>query len=553
MAKAAELKQVPPAEAQRKASAWAPFGYKAFAVLWIATVVSNVGTWMHDVGAGWLMTELNPTPTMVAAVQAATTLPMFLFALLAGAIADIIDRRILLIGVNIFMGITAGLLAVLVATDAMTPLLLLIFTFAMGTGAAFMAPAWQAIVPQLVEREDLSSAIALNSMGINVSRAIGPALAGFLIVSAGLAWPFILNALSVIGIILALIWWKPPAAPATALPPEHVSGAFWSGLRYAWNSAAIRATLVRAAAFFVFASAYWAMLPLIARQVLQGGPSLYGILLASVGGGAVLGALILPTIREKLGTNGSVVLGTLGTAAVLCVFALLQNPIAAAAASALAGISWIAVLSSLHVSAQTALPNWVRARGLSIFLTIFFGSMAAGSMIWGQIATATSIPTALLIAAAGITLFVPITWAAKLGQGETMDLSPASHWPEPIIADDLEDPGGPVMIQIIYSVPTSNHTGFREAIGEYAKARRRSGAYGWSVMQDAEAPERFIETWFEPSWTDHLRHHGRVTEEDRKLEEAVRSHLTEGTSVEVRHYLTAADKPHTHLEKENLK
>ena len=174
-------------------------------------------------------------------------------------------------------------------------------------------------------------------------------------------------------------------------------------------------------------------------------------------------------------------------------------------------------------------------------------------MIWGQVATATSIPTALLIAAAGITLFVPITWAAKLGQGEAMDLTPSSHWPEPIVSDSLEDTGGTVMVQIIYTVPGPNHAAFREAIGAYAKARKRSGAYSWSLMQDAEAPDRFIETWFEPSWTDHLRHHGRVTEEDRKLEDAVRAHLQEGTSVEVHHFLTATDKPHTHLEKENLK
>lgn len=526
----------PPKE---KSSAWAPFGYKAFAVLWTATVISNVGTWMHDVGAGWLMTELNPSPAMVAAVQAATALPVFLFALLAGAIADIVDRRKMLIWVNVFMAATASTLAVLVAMGSMTATLLLLFTFLMGTGAAFMAPAWQAIVPVLVERKDLSSAIALNSMGINVSRAIGPALAGFLIVAVGLASPFILNAVSILVIIAALIWWRPPPKKETTIPAEHVGGAIWSGLRYAWNSGPIRATLVRAAAFFIFASAYWAMLPLIARDVLQGGPSLYGILLASVGAGAVLGALVLPKIRSVLGTNGSVVFGTLGTAAVLCVFALVQNPIAAAGASALAGLSWIAVLSSLHVSAQTALPDWVRARGLSIFLTIFFGSMAAGSMIWGQVATATSIPTALLVAAGGIALFVPITWMAKLGQGESMDLTPSSHWPEPVISEEAKDSSGPVMIQIVYQVDAKMHEAFRLAANGLSQARKRSGAFSWSIMQNAETPDTFVETWFEPSWTAHLRHHDRVTAEDRKLQDMVRALVKEGTDPIVLHFVTA--------------
>ncbi|MEO0679163.1 MAG: MFS transporter, partial [Pseudomonadota bacterium] len=273
-----------------------PFRHRVFAVLWVATVASNIGTWMHDVGAGWLMTELAPSPTMVAAVPAATTLPIFLFALLAGAVADIVDRRRLLIGINLGLGCAALAMTAVVHLGLMTPWLLLIFTFVFGTGAAFMAPAWQAIVPKLIPRQDLPAAIALNSMGINISRAIGPALAGVLIVSAGLAAPFLANALSVLGIIAALWWWRGAPAPDAALPAERIGGAVASGLRYAVNSPALRATLVRAAAFFVFASAFWAMLPLVARDVLGGGPTLYGVLLAAVGAGAVGGAFLLPRI-----------------------------------------------------------------------------------------------------------------------------------------------------------------------------------------------------------------------------------------------------------------
>ncbi|MGP1255844.1 MAG: MFS transporter [Kiloniellales bacterium] len=521
-------------------SAWAPFGHSAFAVLWTATVLSNVGTWMHDVGAGWLMTELSPSPFVVAAVQAATTLPIFLFALLAGAVADIVDRRKLLIGVNAAMGVTAGALALLVSLDLMTPLGLIVFTFLLGTGAAFMAPAWQAIVPSLVPRSELGPAIALNSMGINVSRAIGPALAGFLIVALGLAAPFALNALSFLGIIAALLWWRPPPRPARDLPPEHVVSAVRAGLRYAWNSAPLKATLVRAAGFFVFASAYWAMLPLITRQVLDGGPTLYGLLLACVGGGAVAGALVLPRIKRKLGADRTVAAGSFGTALVLLLFALVPNPLVAGLASALAGLSWIAVLSSLHVSAQTALPDWVRARGLSIFLTVFFGAMAAGSLVWGQVASLAGIPVALIVAAAGVALFIPLTWRAKLSQGEALDLAPSMHWPAPVVAEQEPGERGPVMIQIAYEVAESDRPAFVALMQRLADARRRNGAYHWNLMQEAERPERFLETWIEASWTEHLRHHERVTGADKALQEQVRELLQKGAVPQVTHLLSPA-------------
>ena len=521
-------------------SAWAPFSHAAFTVLWTATVVSNIGTWMHDVGAGWLMTELSPSPLVVAAVQAATTLPVFLFALVAGAVADICDRRRLLILVNALMAGVAACLALLVAVERVTPGLLLVFTFLLGTGAAFMAPAWQAIVPRLVPREELSAAIALNSMGINVSRAIGPALAGFLIVALGLAAPFAVNAISFVGIIAALLWWRSPSAPARRLPPEQVGSAIRVGLRYAVNSGPLRATLLRAAGFFVFASAYWAMLPLIARDVLDGGPTLYGVLLACVGAGAVGGALVLPMIKGRLGPNRTVAAGAMGTALVLMLFAVVPDPIVAAVASVLAGMSWIAVLSSLHVSAQTALPDWVRARGLSIFLTVFFGAMAGGSLLWGQVASQASIPAALLIAAAGAVLAIPLTWRARLNQGEAMDLAPSMHWPEPVVTDEDAAERGPVMIQVTYDVAQDQREVFVELMRDLARARRRGGGYNWTLMQDSARPERFVETWFEASWQQHLRHHERVTEADRGLQDRIRALHRGDDAPQVAHFLTPA-------------
>jgi MFS family permease len=518
-------------------SPWAPFGARAFTVLWVAMVISNVGTWMNDVGSGWLMTTLVLDPFMVALVQAATTAPIFLLALPAGAVADIVDRRKLLIVVNSLMAVTAGVLATLVMLERMTAELLLLFTFLLGAGAAFIAPAWQAIVPQLVPRDKLGAAIALNSMGINVSRAIGPALAGVLIVALGIAAPFALNALSFIAIVAALAWWRGEPEKASLLPPERIGEAMLNGLRYAWNSTPLRDTLVRAAAFFLFASAYWALLPVIAKTSLQGDARVYGVLLGCVGVGAVLGAILLPKIRPRLGPDRTVAVGTLGTAGVLAAFALVANVYVAAAASLLAGGSWIFVLSSLQISAQTALPNWVRARGLSLFLTVFFGAMALGSVVWGKLAAELGIPVALLAAAGGALLAIPLSWKARLNQGEALDLAPSMHWPAPVVALDESPDRGPVMTTIEYQIAKEDVASFLPLMGKLSRARRRNGAIEWRLMEDAAHPGRFTEYFLETSWLTHLRHHERVSSEDRGIQESIRALHRGDTSPTVRHYL----------------
>ena len=525
--------------ALKESSAFAPLGRRAFAVLWVATIISNVGTWMNDVGAGWLMTELSPSPLVVAAVQAATTAPVFLFALLAGALADIVDRRKLLIVVNLLMGVAATALALIVAADFMTPALLILFTFLLGAGAAFVQPAWSAIVPQLVGKNELSAAVALNSMGINVSRAIGPAFAGFLIVAVGLYAPFALNALSFVGVIVALVWWRPTPSTGPRRAPEHVGAAIRAGLRYALNSGPMRSTLVRAAAFFASVSAFWAMLPLVARETLDGGATLYGVMLAAVGAGAVGGALLLPKIKTKLGPDRMVAAGTIGAAAALLIHALVPIEAAGIAACALAGVAWIAVLSSLNISAQKALPDWVRARGLSIFLTVFFGCMAAGSLVWGQVASLFGVSAALAAAAATALLLIPLTWRVKLAGAAPLDHAPSAHWPEPLLAGDVEDERGPVMIQIRYQVAAAKRAEFLARSAALARMRRRAGAFEWSLMEDAADPTRFVETWREASWIAHLRTHDRVTESDKALQDALRALTIDDPSVA--HFL--APKP----------
>ena len=528
-------------------SAWTPFSYGAFALLWTATLISNVGTWMHDVGAGWLMTTLSPSPAIVALVQAATTLPVFLFALLAGAIADRVDKRRFLILVNLILTAAIAVLAGLTALGLVTPLLLLVFTFVIGAGAAFMAPAWQAIVPSLVPREALQPAIALNSMGINISRAIGPALAGFLITAIGLAAPFMVNAVSHIVIIGALLAWKPPATPARSLPPEPIIGAMLTGLRHASHNGPLKATLLRSFGFFIFASAYWALLPLVARGLPDGGAEIYGILLAAVGGGAVVGALALPGIKRRIGANALVALGTVATAVAMAILGLASNAQAAIVAALLGGLGWITVLTSLNVSAQTALPNWVRARGLAIAITVFFGCMAAGSTIWGQVATHTSISVALLAAALGAIVMIPLTWRAKLGQAEGRDLSPSMAWATPIVAEDFDDDPdrGPVLVTITYEVDPDDAAPFLTAMHELSSERYRDGAHDWGVYQDAADPRQWIEWFFVSSWAEHLRQHDRVTRHDQDVHDTAQGFHRGATSPEVRHYLAAGSTPTT--------
>ena len=518
---------------------FSPFGHGAFTLLWTATLISNIGTWMHEVGAGWLMTTLSPSPAVVTLVQAATTLPVFLFALLAGALADRLDKRAMLLALNILMAGAVSVLALLVWQGWMTPLLLLIFTFFIGTGTAFMAPAWQAVVPQLVPRASLRPAIALNSMGINISRAIGPALAGLLIASVGLAAPFVLNALSYLIIVLALLLWRVRPQPKS----HHGSllADMAVGLRHVRHNPPMIATLVRALAFFVFAAAYWSLLPLIARDAEGGGSALYGLLLTLIGAGAVAGALLLPRVQQRLSSDILVQGGTLGTLAALLILAVSAQAPALMAAAFLGGLSWIAVLTAFHVSAQTALPDWVRARGLAVFLMVFFGSMALGSVLWGQLASATSLSITLLIAALGLALGWLATHRFAIGQGEGLDLTPAAAWPQaPALPQETSDKAqGAVMVRVDYRIAEENVPAFLQAIKAFAKERYRDGAYRWQLYQSVEDPKVWVESFELASWAEHVAQHRRVTHHDQALQSQVQAFDTRPEGPVVRHYLKA--------------
>src|SRR6516162_2051666 len=521
--------------------AWGAMRYPVFRWLWLATVVSNIGTWIYNAASGWLMTSLNPSPLIVSLVQVANSLPLFLFALPAGALADVIDKRRLILALEILTLLFSALFALLVTLHVVGAALLLVFIFLLGTLAAFETPAWYAIVPLLVPPAALSSAVAVNSVGINISRVVGPAVTGFIILGLGIAAPFWLDAFSNAGVIAVLLMWRPPAATVSGLPAERLGGALRTGVRYARYNRPLRATLVRAVGFFLFASAYWALLPLVTRTQLQGGAALYGTLLAAIGAGAVGGAFALPRLHARLGSDGVVVLGEAGTAAALVLFGLAHQPWVAVVACLLAGTSWIAALAILNVSAQTVLPDWVRGRGLAVYVTVFFGTLTVGSALWGLAAEHLGLGPAHYLAAGGALIALWATRRWKLRSGLAVDLTPSMHWPPPVLAAGLDKEAGPVLVTVEYHVAPENREAFLAALVPLASQRQRNGAYDWNVFQDTSQPERMIETFLSDSWLDHLREHGRVTRADRAVEEQVKRLAREPPRIT--HYIAVRSQP----------
>jgi MFS family permease len=518
-------------------TAWSPFRHKLFTVLWIGTVVSNIGTWMQNAAAGWLMTSLSPAPLDVALVQAASTLPMFLFALPAGALADIVDRRRVLVAMQI-AGVALSMgFAVALTLDLGTAEGLLAFISLAGVAAVLAAPAWQAIVPQLVPREQLSPAVALNSVGFNISRAIGPALAGLSIAVLGIASPFWINGAMTLVAIATLLWWRPQPV-ADALPPERFGSALRAGLRFARNNRHLRATLVRAAGFFPLASVYWALLPLFARQQIAGGPELYGILLGAIGAGAIAGASFLPTVKARLGADGVLTAATIATALSALLFAVAREPVTAFIACGVAGAAWIAAIATLNVSAQVALPAWVRGRGLAVFASVQFAGLALGSIVWGQVAQTFGLPAAHAAAALGLVALLPLLRQWRVQTGAGLDLTPSLHWPTPVLAHEVEADRGPVLVAIEYVVAPGDRDAFLAAIAKLAHERRRDGAYEWALYEDAARDGAFVEIFRVDSWLEHMRQHHRVTNADRVIQDAVHRFHAQGAPV-VRHLITA--------------
>lgn len=513
-----------------------PLASPVFRALWIATIVSNIGTWMHDVGAGWLMTSLSPDPLMVALVQAATTFPMFVLALPAGALADIVDRRLLLVGAQMFGLVAALALGGLTLAGMTNAWVLLVFTAALAVGAAFSAPAFQAIVPELVPQPALQQAVALNSLGINIARAIGPALGGVIIAASGPGAVFAANALSVVGVLAVLARWR-RVAPSRHLPAEHMIGAMRAGLRYAMRAPELQTVLVRSVGFFLFASGLWALLPVIARRDLGLGPLGYGGLLTFMGLGAIGGAMLMPRMRGRIGANRITLGASLLLATAMAGLSQAHGFAIAAAALFVAGIAWIAMMASLNGGAQATSPGWVKARALAIYLLVFQGSMAAGSALWGSVASRIGVPPTLLVAGALLAVAaLALAWRFPLDQASLLDLSPSAHWPEPVVDGDIEHDRGPVLVTIEYRVDPAKVPAFFTEMAKMRRIRRRDGAIHWGVYEDTARPGTVVETFTVESWLEHLRQHDRITNADRALQEALRAFQTGEVPPVVRHF-----------------
>ncbi|WP_028311633.1 MFS transporter [Derxia gummosa] len=524
-----------PAPAAASGGSFAPLRRPVFAVLWIATVLGNIGSFMRDVASGWLVTELSPSPAAAALIQTAATLPVFLLAIPAGVLSDILDRRRFLIGVQLLLGAVSLALLLLSRAGALTVELLIALTFAGGVGAALMGPTWQSIVPELVPRADLRSAVALNSLGVNIARAVGPALGGALLAAFGAALTYGADVLSYVFVIAALLWWKRPPPPQDGLQ-ESFASAFRAGLRFARASRELHVVLLRAAVFFAFASAAWALLPLVARQMLGGGAGFYGLLMGAVGAGAIGGAIVMPRLRARLDANGLLLLASLIAAGVLGGLVLAPPQWLAVALLALLGVGWIVALTSLNGVTQSVLPNWVRGRGLAVYLTVFNGAMAAGSLGWGLVAQRVGVPMTLVAAAAGLLLMAAVFHRLRLPPGEA-DLTPSHHWPEPALADEVAHDRGPVMVQIEYRIGADERADFLAVLRRLSDQRRRDGAYAWGVQEDAADPERVVEWFLVESWAEHLRQHHRVSHADADLQAGLLRFQRGGGRPEVRHFL----------------
>lgn len=500
-------------------SSLAPLKGPVFRMLWLAWLAANVTMWMNDVAAAWLMTTLTDSAVMVALVQAASTLPVFVLGLPSGALADIVDRRRYFAVTQLWVACVAMVLCLASLAGALTAPLLLALTFANGIGLAMRWPVFAAIVPEVVPRHELPAALALNGVAMNMSRVIGPVVAGALLASAGAAVVFALNAvLAVVAFVLILRWKS--QRKVSALPGERFLGAMRVGLQHVAQSPRMRSVLIRIFLFFLQSTSLTALLPLVARNLHGGGAGTFTLLLASMGGGAVAAALYLPSLRQNVSRDQFVRWGTgvHALAAVTVVFA--PSLWLAVPAMAIAGMAWIATANSLTLAAQMALPNWVRARGMSIYQMALMGGSAAGAALWGQVASWSSVPASIATAAVAGPLVLLLTRRLSVDGGADEDLSPArpgSAAPAPLV-EPLPDEG-PVMVTVEYLIDPTRADDFMAVMEQTRQARLRQGALSWGLFRDPTTPGRYIEYFLDETWVEHLRRLERFTAADVGLRE----------------------------------
>ncbi|MER8380064.1 MFS transporter [Mesorhizobium sp. M1399] len=504
------------------ASALAPFRHGIFRAVWSASLVSNFGGLIQGVGAAWMMTTIATSSYQVALVQASTTLPIMLFALLAGAIADSFNRRKIMLIAQMFMLAVSALLTVFTYLDLMTPWTLLAFTFLIDSGTALNSPSWQASVGDMVPRPKVPAAIALNSMGFNLTRSVGPAIGGIIVAAAGAAAAFAVNTLSYVGLIVVLARWR-PELPASTLPRETLGAAMGAGLRYVAMSPNIGKVLVRSSAFGFSAGAVLALLPLVARDVVKGDALSYGIMLGAFGIGAVGGALTSVRLRQLLSSETMVRMAFAGFA--LCAFnaAVSENAWQTSLGLLVGGACWVTALSHFNVTVQMSTPRWVVGRVLSVYQTATFGGIALGSWVWGVVADAHGAEVALMAASVAMLAGGAIGLLLPLPQQAVLNLDPLNRFQEPHLALDLKPRSGPIAIMIEYVIRNEDVPEFLATMAERGRIRRRDGARNWTLARDLENPSIWIEHYHTPTWVEYIRHNRRATYADAVIGERIRA------------------------------
>ncbi|MBZ9813754.1 MFS transporter [Mesorhizobium sp. CA7] len=505
-----------------RVSALAPFRHGIFRAVWSASLVSNFGGLIQGVGAAWMMTTIATSPYQVALVQASTTLPIMLFALVAGAIADSFNRRKVMLVAQTFMLAVSALLTLFTWQGWMTPWTLLAFTFLIDSGTALNSPSWQASVGDMVPRAKVPAAVALNSLGFNITRSVGPAIGGVIVAAAGAAAAFAANAASYIGLIVVLARWK-PALPEQTLPRESLGAAMGAGLRYVAMSPNIAKVLVRGSAFGFSAGAVLALLPLVARDVVNGDALTYGIMLGAFGIGAVGGALISVRLRQLLSSETMVRMAFSGFALCALNAAVSHNAWQTSAGLLIGGACWVIALSHFNVTVQMSTPRWVVGRVLSIYQTATFGGIALGSWIWGVVADAHGAETALTAAAVAMLAGGALGFVLPLPRQTVLNLDPLNRFKEPMLALDLKPRSGPIAIMIEYIIREEDVPEFLATMAERGRIRRRDGARNWTLARDLENPSVWIEHYHTPTWVEYIRHNRRATHADAVVGERIRA------------------------------
>jgi predicted MFS family arabinose efflux permease/quinol monooxygenase YgiN len=552
-----------PSAPKRRLPSWAPLRSPLFRAIWLASLASNVGAWMHDVGAAWLMTSLTRNEQMNALVSAASSLPMFLLALPAGALADIVDRRKLVICTQTWATVVAGTLALLTLFGVRSEWILLFFTLLMALGSAMTGPAWQALLPDMVKRRQLPLAMSLGGIAWNLSRIIGPLLGGAIIGlgtryladpkgAPGLVFAF--NSISFLGVVFVFATWKREPRE-NRMPAEHILVAIRTGWRYTRHSPELRAILVRIGGYMLCLVAQFSLLPLYARRHLLLDASGYALLLSFFGGAAVLANVLYPRVRERFSPSKIIFYSSLSNAFSLLVLALVPDRVPLATgrvivhgAMLFGGIGWPLVMQTCNVTLVRSVPEWVRSRAAGMFSLVFMGASTFGSVVWGAMARKQGIPLTFALAALGLLVGLILLRRFVIVDPGNANFAPSSHWPDPVIAVEPSPENGPILITTHYTIALEDADAFVAAMQPVRRLRLRDGALRWTLFQDLAEPTQWLETFLVESWNEHLRQHARITHADREVEETAQAFHRGEEEPRVTHLIAADARPRPEID-----